>query len=274
MLPALSIHFSKIGENLKSENYAKGFTTVECATEKKLCEYVTKYVWSPAVYDFNYRTRDNFIQASFIGIDVDDVSHEYPLKEAINQLEGTWHIIGTTKSHQITKDNRKCDRYRIILKLTATTYSVWDYEYTLKELVKHYNGDQAAKDAARFFYPCKEIVSTCYDDITEEILVCPEELKYDYKQVINKVQNFKKVGLLPEFIERFIRHGILIDGNRNSTCFRIVIELMERGYQDETIFKTVWSSPFDKKAPHPFSEKELWSCIKSARKRQIRKVKM
>lgn len=115
---------------------------------------VGHYAWSPITFKENYRRAVNFKQSDLIGLDFDDGA--MTLKQACEWvLDNDFAaFIGTTKSHQIVKDRKVNDRFRIILRTSTTCRDVETYEHTLKLITKDTKADKSCKDAARFFYPC------------------------------------------------------------------------------------------------------------------------
>jgi hypothetical protein len=116
--------------------------------------------WCPALFSEPRRALKGFISASVIGLDVDD---GLPLSQAITLLGTYRHIVGTTNSHQLPKGEAPpCDRYRIVLFLDRPASSPEEYKASLRQAAESLGipTDTNAMDAARWFIPCREIVST------------------------------------------------------------------------------------------------------------------
>ncbi len=121
-----------------------------------LIEVVTNNVYSLANFKDNYRTKENFIETMYIGLDFDG---GYKATDAIADFKEFAHIIATTKSHQIEKNGTVDDRFRVILELSQPITSKEDFEATYLSLITKYpKADKACKDPSRFFYKSKEIL--------------------------------------------------------------------------------------------------------------------
>jgi hypothetical protein len=134
-------------------------------------DLVTTEGWSPILYSKPRRAQVNFLEARCIGFDVDE---KMTLDEAVALVKarGLAHIIGTTTHHQKPKgDEPACDRFRVILFLSEPIFSPEQYKASLDAIANYLEipVDKQAKDAARWFIPCTEVVST---DL-EGVLVAP-----------------------------------------------------------------------------------------------------
>jgi hypothetical protein len=115
--------------------------------------------WSPILYSKPRRAQVNFLEANCIGFDVDE---NMSLTEAVERFSSYAHIIGTTTHHQKPKgDKAACDRFRIILFTEEPILSAEEYKASLAGIASELGipVDQQAKDAARWFIPCAEVVS-------------------------------------------------------------------------------------------------------------------
>lgn len=126
-------------------------------------ELVAKEAWSPTRYTKPRRAKSNFLEAQAIGLDIDE---KITLAQAIEQLAGYECIVGTTENHQKVKnagtssEKPACDRFRVILPLSEPVYSVEDFVATLEAAASLLKlpFDEQAKDAARWFIPCRQVV--------------------------------------------------------------------------------------------------------------------
>lgn len=115
--------------------------------------YILSYAWSPIVWASGHRLRKNFQFSDLCALDFDDGS--WSVQDAIDALEtrDLAGIIGTTKSH-----TPEAPRFRLVMPWDGRIIDARVYEQNMKRLTEHMPADKAAKDAARFFWPCKEIV--------------------------------------------------------------------------------------------------------------------
>jgi hypothetical protein len=87
--------------------------------------------------------------------------------EAIEVLkrEGLNGFIATSKSHQREKPKGAkvmppCDRFRVVVPLSRPLHSDADFKATWFETRRLFpKADEACKDAARFYFPCREVVA-------------------------------------------------------------------------------------------------------------------
>lgn len=136
-----------------------------------LSKCMTWRPWSPIKWKDGRRCKDNFLVAYYMGLDFDE---GLSLMEAKDIFQDSIHIIGTTKSHQKEKGGVVADRFRVVLRFDEPIYDADLFKYQIERAVKLYGCDNAAKDAGRPFWPCKEIISINPDGYTQEIHEKPQ----------------------------------------------------------------------------------------------------
>jgi hypothetical protein len=114
-------------------------------------EVICHSAWAPALYQGGFRLEKQWVNCSVAALDFDNGT---TLEEAYEIFRDFAHVIATTKSHGI-----KGDRFRVILFFEKTISNLELYKYNMRVLTDKYGADKACKDGARFFYPCKELVS-------------------------------------------------------------------------------------------------------------------
>ncbi len=142
--------------------------TVKISSITMLAEFVCQNDWSQGIFKNNHRSIANFISASIIALDIDnDRDEKCTLEEAKDKYASYQHIIATSRNHQRVKNegqsNEKpaVDRFRVILFLDRVITDAATYKETWLDLERKFPFiDPAAKDASRFWYACKDIVST------------------------------------------------------------------------------------------------------------------
>jgi hypothetical protein len=141
------------------------------------------------------------------------------------------HIIATTKSHQIAKgDKWPCDRFRVIIPWASTITNVAIYETTMAKSIDEYYADPACKDAARFFFPCKEIVSVNFDHSAYKlhpVRKVVEPVAQDTKGVVGS-------GYSINYIRKILRSGTI--ENRNVAIYKMSCEFSKLGYTQQEVF--------------------------------------
>ena len=209
--------------------YTAGFDWAETSFDD-LPRLITRRAWSPIRFRDGYRKGDNFEVAYVVALDFDN--GKCTLDEALRRFHCYAHIIGTTRSHQLEKDGKPAtDRFRVILKLAAPIGTMGMFKSTLKHLVKHDHpeSDQKPKDAGRFFYPCKEVVSVKLDgDLVTPIPEPPPRPPRDY----TLEKQFKNI---PKWVRSFLKFGAP-EGSRNDTSLRISKALTKCGFSYDEIY--------------------------------------
>jgi len=107
--------------------------------------------YSNFIFNNDYRLSDNY-QANVsncIILDFDDGITIEEFKKDVNFA----YAIGTTKSHNIDKNNIVCERFRVIIPTeTAISLNAEDYSNMMGELFLEFNeADKACKDTARAY---------------------------------------------------------------------------------------------------------------------------
>ncbi|MBC7456798.1 MAG: AAA family ATPase [Bdellovibrionaceae bacterium] len=135
-------------------------------------QYITSKAWSPSVFKENtlngkrHRLINNFLSAEIFGVDIDDgCSIEQAVQ--IVKLCNLKALIGTTRNHlkeKVSGSGKKMpirERFRIILFLKTPIYTDVQYREVFKQVKLIFPFcDDSCKDAARYYFPCQDIVFT------------------------------------------------------------------------------------------------------------------
>lgn len=153
----------------RAECYRRGFELAHVDDVERIAKAITRYPWSSISWKDGICLHGNFLGAQFCVLDFDDGAL------ALEQAKRLWcdavHIIGTTKSHQVAKNGAApCDRFRVVLRFEKTIHNVSTYRATMARYIDKYGADSACKDGARFFWPCKEIVSIQAEGYSQEVV--------------------------------------------------------------------------------------------------------
>jgi len=205
----ISINYLKDG---KPEQYQKGFKR-DLLRFSTLCHFV----WSPVIYTDEHRREKSFLQSEVLALDFDN---GMSLDAAVRKFSTFRHIIGTTKSHGIAGD-----RFRVLLFFTNPITCLDTFKNTMRIYTDLHGADKACKDGARFFYPCKEVVS-----VGEGQLVWPE-----IKKTPQVAQPLRKPPSLMQLIDvRPAREGM-----RNRCAFAAACKFFRAGLSDEEVYARV-----------------------------------
>lgn len=212
-------------------------------------------IWSPCIWNFGKRLKANFVEAHFLALDFDEPGEE-TLEELNQGLQDHKRIIATTKSHQKEKAGLICDRFRLIIPFDKPITDLKTYEYNIQLALKRYSwADSSAKDAARFFYPSKEIL---YCDTQSEYLW--EVKDFPTRIVPEFFHQETPHGQIPNWVLRFINDGDLGPGNsRNCRVYACIVSLLKQGFSEEKIVNLI------KRAPIEWHGVNLSAALKSAR---------
>lgn len=200
-----------------------------------LANAVCEKIWSPIIYKDGYRRGDNFLSSEIIALDFDTgVSIDYMTKFV--EESDVCGIVATTKSHQVAKgDKPPCDRFRVILMAEKCT-NIDDYKETLSYYIKQFGADKAAKDGARFFYPCKKIYAV---SLNGELI---EWKKAKPKQKIkpNDLTDYARMLISPR--TRKLLTEKYNDGERNIAVYKLSAELARCGVKYEEVLSELKSN--------------------------------
>jgi hypothetical protein len=229
-------------------------------------------VWSPIVWSGGVRKGENFISCQYMALDFDDGL--FTLDDAKQWLadKNLSGIIGTSKSHQKEKTTPSgkilpaVDRFRLVTPLAEPIRKASQYIYNMTAIMDELPCDKACKDAARYFFPCRDIVHTQY--IADgKYPVRPDDPKREERAqaAAEKVQT---TGILPAAVSNALAHGVQ-PGNRHVTFFKIGAFMTYAGYQPNEIMYAVQESPLGKDSPYSATEMErsIMNGVRAATKR-------
>ena len=247
--------------------YAKGWRGSKANSVDEVSKIVSTYVNSPCMWAYGIRNKNNFVRADWLGLDFDE---GMSLKDSLIEFEPFLHIIGTTKSHQVDKGGKVCDRFRVLLKFCSPCENYRDYEHTVKTWVSQLKADKACVDAARFFWPCKEIVSAKHYGGLINVFKAPEiakKTKQNFAKKREASQNHhKKHGTYPSWIDGKLEDGCAI-GTRNKTTYMIAAELSKLGFGKDYIVDMIEKSSIPSCGNDDFSKAEITRTVESAMRR-------
>lgn len=237
-------------------NNPYGFVPYNYKSVAELWNIMGAYTWSPTIFKDNYRKRSNFLFADVVGFDFDE---GYTIEQCLADFEGFQIMIGTTKSHQLRKNDKPpCDRFRIVLPLERRVTDAAEFEHTVKwaaKIIEH--SDKNCHEPARQFYPCKDFV--CFhkgDAIPIQPAPPPEVIKRAAEIAEYRQQNEP----IPAHVENFLDRGIPFGGSRNKSLYVSGLYLISKGFTLHQIEQRLRSAPFDRSE---FHEREFISCLNS-----------
>jgi hypothetical protein len=216
---------------------------------------VSRFAWSPCQWFGGHRLSENFGRANLFALDFD--SGELSLKQALNVFCDSSHVIGLTKSHQREKNGIICDRFRVILQLENETDDSELFASTVRFYARKWDADIKAADAARFFWPCRQIVSVVEDGYRQEFI------HPDPDPPGPPPERYRQSGAVRLRTHSFLQR-VVPSGERNNFCFTVSKDLFDAGYTFDEIYAIIVGSPTYKgSVPTPVAH-EIAQCIRSA----------
>ena len=235
----------------------------------ELANIVCYRAWAPIVWLEGTCLSSNFIASHWMALDFEN--QNYTLKQALKDWSDSPHVIGLTKSHGFAKvKDPAMDRFRIIVPLEKPILDVNTYEFNVGQLIKRYHADETCVDGARFFFPCREIVSVNLDGYLQPVLTYtpPEKIKVNTAHLIEQRRAlFGKA--LPRWVSDFVKHGKMppfhrLRHSRKWVCWAVGRELLKLGWSRPEIESLLHEAQFDRTRFHP---KEIDQAVKSALKK-------
>lgn len=196
-------------------------TVVVDVARSKLADVILKETWSTSLFKENYRNIDNFISTELLALDVDD---GLTVDEAKKRLIDYNVIIATTRNHNLEKNGKVAERFRILFVLERPIDNKAVYAETWKkafELVPE--ADPVAKDCARQFFASKEVVFDSHGKLFP-VAEMP---------VVEVIQTQKLPAMkypVPKYVKDFMENG---SESWNVTLFKVSKMMQEAGYEYE-----------------------------------------
>ena len=208
-------------------------TSVDNADELKKLILETPY--SLGTFKDNHRTKDNFEGAELIGLDFDG---GMTLEQATEAFKDYWHIIGTTRNHQLPKDDKPaCDRFRVILKAEAPITNGKDYVATVKALMADFpDADKQCSDESRYFFPCTEV--TCSNTEGTKVPV----VKWTKPEVKPQADNNYLKGKLSQGTINFLAfppESSTPGQISNGALYKAALDFKEQGYPQDVAIRMI-----------------------------------
>lgn len=253
---------SRENKNRMAYMFTRGFETADTNDPERMAKGVVKFACAPGVFLDGHRRKDNFLFADWIGLDFD--SGELSLDQAVNTFCDMVHVIGVTMSHRT--GDFPLDKFRVLIPLERRIDNLRLYEHQLAIAGKKWPVDEKCLEGARFFYPCREIVSVCTEGYAWEIDEnMPPEPDFS-AHARGRVKN----GCIPMHTRRLLRNP-WPPRTYNNTCFEIGCQLGIHGYTPEEITQMILESPtYQNRADAP--KNEIFKAVKNGVERGFKDI--
>lgn len=252
--------------------FESGFHQASINDLNRVVNCLLNLVWSPITWIGGIRRAENFNFSDWCALDFENP--EYSLSQAQKDFCDCTHIIGTTENHQKSKgDASPMDRFRVVIPWSMRITNLACYTYNVSNQIKIKGADQNCADGARYFKPCKDIVSVSSDGFYMDVLT---DVPPYYKQMTSEIflrnleeeaRRYQITKRFPKYIDNFLKNGAIFSDGREKSCFSTAIYLFGCGFDGEQIFDVLKSAPFDRSE---FNEREIVHAIKGAHN-QIKK---
>jgi len=188
----------------------------------KLSQVITSKVWSPISFKKGERAGANYEWSDWCVLDVDNTM---TTDEALIEFDGYRFMIATSKSNRPSYNS-----FKICIPWERRITDANTYTYNLTRLINRLGTDAACKDAARFYWPCREIHTVKLTGKSMEISKPP-------KKVYSAVYSDKAKGL-PRWLERKLRELVAI-GGRHNRLFSLGCDLGRMGFEELEAFEVI-----------------------------------
>lgn len=208
-----------------------------------VAKLICTFAWSPIVWVGGIRKADAFASALWCALDFDDGT--YTLAQAMDDVTqaGLAHVIGTTKSHGKPKgDTPACDRFRMLLRFDRVVDSRAIYDRAMRAAMQDFVGaDKSCKDAARFFFPCVDIVSAAKghgywpldDDAEDTPGPAPPKIERNlYREARNRIFD---CDIMNRIEMEFDTYGAYDASGKHDKIKNVIPSKIRRGWSDERI---------------------------------------
>lgn len=239
------------------------------------------------------RKDDNF--DGCVDVLILDIDNDCSIEQAKQIFKDYEYFIITTKSHQKSKNDLVCDRFRVFIPLEETVNDRFLIEKIYSDVILIYPFiDNACRNVSRLFFSSPKDAEIFYNegkkysiDILESISI-NENLQPQQKEKKNINVNYESVYILNELTGLWVNDfgetleseslddteaklkgaRVLLDreffkGNRNNACFSAICMLLNDGLSDDIVLDFI-TAENDARGKIPFNE--LMACFKSAKR--------
>ena len=229
------------------KNMPRGFIPYDYKTVGDLARVICHYTWSPIIFNEEHRKAKNFLYADLCVLDIDNDKPELPIC-TIDDIKREFCdcklIIGTTKSHQISKNGKPPqDRFRVILQFDRRVTCRGEYQATMAAMMRLFDFlDDSCKDAGRQFFPCKQIVHVQGEG--ETIPISASTAPKTPRQAALE-RSLCATRNLPKHLVKFLETGVTFGRGRHDSIFQSAKYLVLKGISIEQCIEIIKQSPFD-----------------------------
>lgn len=214
--------------------YSRGYWVRHAQSLAELRAVIVKNCWIPGVFEGGHKKNVFFQFADLCGLDFD--SPKFTLKEAIAYFAPYAHIIGTTKSHGISKEGAPaCDRFRVAVLWDRRITDCDTFAWNTKCIGKPLHADPAVFRPSQYLKPCVEIVSCQEEGRRFRVLPPPPKPAHKADPYLGRRQ-------MPPSISAVLAFGDPSSSSRHDTIVRTAFKLALCGFSEQETIAHILNS--------------------------------
>lgn len=259
IFPKAKAHPKNKEEKVVNSKYASSpYTpeTVKFDSEEGLIDIITKYTWSPMVFE-NYRRESDFIKTDLIAFDIDDGMTIDEAEIVVKSL-GLSALCMPSTSH--TEEHNK---FRLIFPLSRSIHDIDEYKESYMKLSEFFPVDPQCKDLARFYYGSTDddgfwVEGDLYTPVKPQPKLSETFDRAKYAESIEVGEELKDVVMalyqedkekIPEQIDFFIRNahtGLQGTWHNSANSFIFTLALQNVPFERvAAVFEEIAPEPLD-----------------------------
>lgn len=226
--------------------------------------------YSASIFQDNYRTTLNYLPG-YSNMIILDYDEGMTIEMAKKLFQNICYLISTTKNHNKLKNNKICERFRMIFPIKdKIILNANEYRNLMKNIAKKFNSDTQATDPARFYFGNPDAI--CFYNIKDKYFDWEKYNKefIEKKEIIKKnIESSKKLFQNINFsmimdderkLRLIFKPEEITNGNRNNMLARYALWLKDDGVNSIDADKILhW---INNNISNPLSEHEINNLIK------------
>ncbi len=212
----------------------------------RIARGISSYTWSPIFWDMGQRGEQYFDESHWCAFDFD--SPDFTLKDAERAFCDSICIVGTTRSHRLTKGaHGPCDRFRVMVPWERPITDLRTYRYNMERLAQTHAMDKACLDGARLFFRCRSIELVSLEGYHQPVATPPRD--YDVpSEVYSPVRHHERMArharslTHPRWVDIQLTSPVQV-GRRAVTFYGVSKDLYLLGYTEDEIRRLILQSP-------------------------------
>lgn len=255
IFPKAKAHPKSKQEKVANSKYASSPFVPEVVSfnnEEELINIITKYAWSPMVFE-TYRRESDFIKTDMIAFDIDEDMTIDEAEKVVMSL-GLSALCMPSTSH-----SEEHHKFRLIFPLSRSIQDIDEYKETYAKLAEYFPVDPQCKDACRFYFGSTDedgfwIEGDLYTPVKPKPKLSESFDRANYADTVEVGEDIKEIveflygkgkEKIPEQIDYFIKQahtGLAGSWHNSANSFIFTLALQEVPFEKV-------ASVFEKLAP-------------------------